>query len=133
MPTQTQNGLFSLEVLLLLLLVLLWLDVLELELELEIELELELDLDELEDEVGPVQSVMRCTVYSVGHGALAEHPSLHVHLMLTVGAGSGQPQCAVSVERMAHGGHVHENGQTVSVAVTVGQMGLVRAGAMGVI
>jgi hypothetical protein len=71
-------------------------------------------------------------VYSVGHGATAEHPSLPVHLMLTVGTGSVQVQWAVRVDMMAHGGQVQEKGQTVSVAVTVGQMPVVRAGTMEV-
>jgi len=52
---------------------------------------------------------------------MAEHPSLHVHLLVTTGGGSVQRQWAVRVERMAHVGQVQEKGQTVEVEVIVGQ------------
>jgi len=87
----------------------------------ELELELELDFD-VELEVGPGQFVTRVTVYAVAQGAMAVQPDVHDQVVVTVAGGSVQPQPAVSVDRMTHGGKVHEAVQTVEVAVTVGQV-----------
>lgn len=74
---------------------------------------------------GPAQSLMRWTVYTVAHGGGngSHFPGVQLNVLWVVAAGSGHPQCAVRVERIARIGKVQVVGHAVVVSVTVGQAG----------